>query len=376
MKFKINRDHFSHGLQQVLNSVGTRGSNPILNNVLIEAAEGYVSLTTTNLDLGIRARVKAEVVVPGGLTLPVAKLASIVKLLPSLDVTVDSGAGTQARITAGGSNYRIMGLPKDEFPALPSFPDQTTYTLRQDNLATMIRSVSYAQSTDESRHIMNSVFFNFEETGLTLAATDGRRLAVFTKALAGGTQSKASMILPGKTTKEVLRQLGLGTEVKVSLNGRQAAFFFSTDSDSSKEFLDGLYLVSKVEEGVYPNYKQVIPKNSDQRFEVDRELFLESVNRAEVVTSDKNSSVTLKIQPNKVEICSLSAEFGEAQESVEVIYDGVPVNVAFNPRFIMDPLNNLPYDKVLFEFKDELSPGVLRSLDGEFLCVIMPLRLT
>jgi len=376
MKFKINRDHFSHGLQQVLNSVGARGSNPILNNVLIEAAEGFVSLTTTNLDLGIRCRVKAEVVVPGGLTLPVSKLASIVKLLSSLDVTVDSGTGTQVRIIAGGSNYRMMGLPKDEFPALPSFPDQTTYTLRQDQLATMIRSVSYAQSTDESRHIMNSVFFNFEETGLTLAATDGRRLAVMTKPLAGATQPKASMILPGKTTKEVLRQLGLGSEVKVSLNGRQAAFFFSTDSDSSKEFFDGLYLVSKVEEGVYPNYKQVIPKHSDQKFEVDRELFVESVNRAEVVTSDKNSSVTLKIQPNKVEICSVSAEFGEAQESVEVTYDGPPVNVAFNPRFIMDPLNNLPYDRVFFEFKDELSPGVLRSLDGEFLCVIMPLRLT
>jgi DNA polymerase-3 subunit beta len=110
-----------------------------------------------------------------------------------------------------------------------------------------------------------------------------------TKPLAGATQPKGSMILPGKTTKEVLRQLGLGSEVKVSLNGRQAAFFFSTDSDSLKEFFDGLYLVSKVEEGVYPNYKQVIPKQSDQRFEVDRELFLESVNRAEVVTNDKNS---------------------------------------------------------------------------------------
>jgi len=148
MKFKINRDHFSNGLAQVLNVVGSKAAMPILSNVLIEAEKDCISLTTTNLDLGIRCKIKAEVKEGGSVTLPVKRLATIVRELPNVDVAFDSTANHQVKIASGGSNFRIMGIGAEEFPKLPDSTDDKTYTLEQSEIATMLSNVSYAQSTD------------------------------------------------------------------------------------------------------------------------------------------------------------------------------------------------------------------------------------
>ena len=178
MKFKINRDHFSSGLQQVLNVVGTRATMPILSNVLIEANEGYISLTTTNLDMGIQCRIEAQVEIAGGITLPVRKLATIIRELPNLDVEVESTSSHRAEISSGGSVFRINGIGPEEFPPLPTFSDDRQFILSQETLSSMLKSVSYGQSTDENRYILNGVYFNFSDGKLTLVATDGRRLAL------------------------------------------------------------------------------------------------------------------------------------------------------------------------------------------------------
>ncbi|MFM9090313.1 MAG: DNA polymerase III subunit beta, partial [Verrucomicrobiota bacterium] len=157
MKFKINRDHFANGLSQVLNVVGSKATMPILSNVLIEAEKDHISLTTTNLDLGIRCRIKAEIKDPGAVTLPVKRLAGIVRELPNLDVTVDGSPNHQVKLTSGGSTFKIMGIGKEEFPPLPEFGEEKAHSLAQSELATMLRSVAYAQSNDESRYILNGV---------------------------------------------------------------------------------------------------------------------------------------------------------------------------------------------------------------------------
>src|SRR6266700_707516 len=146
MKFKINRDHFANGLAQVLNVVGSKATMPILSNVLIEAEKDQISLTTTNLD-----------------------------------VALDASPNHQVKLTSGGSTFRIMGIGKDEFPPLPEFGDEKAYALEQSELIGMLRSVSYAQSSDETRYILNGVYFNFRDGKLTLVATDGRRLAHISK---------------------------------------------------------------------------------------------------------------------------------------------------------------------------------------------------
>lgn len=374
MKFKINQDHFSNGLQQVLNVVATRSTMPILSNVLIEAEKGHISLTTTNLDLGIRCRIKAEVSDPGSITLPVRKLATIVRELPQADVFVESGENNQTKITSGGSLFKIMGISAEEFPPLPTFENRKVFELSQEEIVGMLKSVSYAQSTDENRYILNGVYFNFVDEKLTLVATDGRRLGLTALDIETSDDNVGSLILPAKTVAELERLLGKGAQVKIAFNDRQAAFEIEIDDSGDSGLTDHLYLVSKVVEGNYPNYRQVIPKETEHRVKIERELMLECVHRAALVTSDKSNSVKLKVSKNLLEISGSSSEYGESHESMAIAYDGPEVQVAFNPQFLMEPLKALTKDEVFFEFKDELSPGLFKTLDN-FICVIMPLRL-
>ncbi len=374
MKFKINRDHFANGLAQVLNVVGSKATMPILSNVLIEAEKDQISLSTTNLDLGIRCKIKAEVKETGSVTLPVKRLATIVRELPSVDVTFDGAPNHQVKLTSGGSTFKIMGIGKEEFPPLPEFGDEKAYTLEQSELISMLRSVSYAQSTDETRYILNGVYFNFRDEKLTLVATDGRRLALIAKEMEVPSASAGAIILPAKTVSELNRLLDKGSKVKINFNERRAAFQIATDKDTSG-LIDNVYLYSKVVEGNYPNYQQVVPKETHQRIKLERELLLQCVHRAQLVCSEKSNSVKIKISSNLLEIFAASSDFGEAHESMAIGYSGPDLQVAFNPAFLMDPLKALTKDEVFFEVKDEVSPGVFKTLES-FICVIMPVRLS
>jgi len=374
MKFKINRDHFANGLAQVLNVVGSRATMPILNNVLIEADNGQISLTTTNLDLGIRCQIKADVQEAGTVTLPVKRLAGIVRELPSVDVAVAASPNHQVKLVSGGSNFRIMGMAKDEFPPLPEFGEEKTFSLEQGELSAMLKSVAYAQSSDETRYILNGVYFDFSAGKLALVATDGRRLAHISKELDVPEASAGTIILPAKTSGELLRLLDKGKKVKVSFNDRKAAFQIATDGDSKDSGLvDSIYLYSKVVEGSYPNYQQVIPKETHHRIKLERELFLQCVHRAALVCSEKANSIKIKLSPNLLEVMAQSPDFGEAHESMAISYEGPEFQVAFNPQFVMDPLRALTKDEVYLEVKDEISPGVFKTLEA-FTCVIMPVR--
>lgn len=374
MKFKINRDHFANGLAQVLNVVGSKATMPILSNVLIEAEKDQISLTTTNLDLGIRCKIKAEVKETGAVTLPVKRLAGIVRELPNVDVNVDASPNHQVKLASGGSTFRIMGIGRDEFPPLPEFGEEKSYTIDQSELVTMIRGVSYAQSTDETRYILNGVYFSFREGKLALVATDGRRLALVSKEMDVPAESAGAIILPAKTVAELSRLLDKGEKVKINFNERRAAFQITTDKDTSG-LIDNVYLYSKVVEGNYPNYQQVIPKETHQRIKLERELLLQCVHRAALVCSEKANSVKIKLSSNLLEITAQSPDFGEAHESMAISYSGPDLQVAFNPAFLMDPLRALSKDEVFFELKDEVSPGVFKTLES-FVCVIMPVRLS
>ncbi|MBI5380755.1 MAG: DNA polymerase III subunit beta [Opitutae bacterium] len=374
MKFKINRDHFANGLAQVLNVVGSKATMPILSNVLIEAEKDQISLTTTNLDLGIRCKIKAEVKESGSVTLPVKRLASIVRELPNVDVAVDGSPNHQVKLTSGGSTFRIMGIGKEEFPPLPEFGDEKAYTLEQSELAAMLRSVAYAQSTDETRYILNGVYFNFRDGKLSVVATDGRRLALMAKEMEVPAESAGSIILPAKTVAELSHLLDKGEKVKINFSDRKCAFQIASNKDTSG-LIDSIYLYSKVVEGNYPNYQQVIPKETHQRIKLERELLQHCIHRAALVCSEKSNSVKLKVTSNLLEVTAQSPDFGEAHESMAINYSGPDLQVAFNPAFILDPLKALTKDEVFFELKDEVSPGVFKTLEN-FVCVIMPVRLS
>ena len=375
MKFKINKEYFLTGLRQVINIVSSKPQMTVLGNVLIKAEANKVMLTTTNLDLGIRCAIKADVEAEGEITLPARKLASLIAKMSHQEVSVESSDGQTARIRSGTNDVkRFIGLKAEDFPALPSFVDQHSYNLGPQELSNMLRCVSYAKSTDENRYILNSVFFNFAEGKLTLVATDGRRLALISREMEINQEDEGSIILPAKTVVELSKLLTQGKNVKISFSERQVAFDIEVNEESAEKGLVGsIYLVSKIVEGSYPNYKQVIPKEAEHRIKVDRELMLNTVQLAAELTNDKQSSVRLRMLENCLEISGQSAEYGEITNPIEVDYSGPEVQIGFNPNFLCDPLSNISKDEVFFEFKDEMNPGVFKTLDN-FLCVVMPLR--
>ena len=375
MKVKLHRDHFINGLNQVLNVVGTRATMPILSNVLIEARPDGIQLTTTNLDLGIRCCIKAEVIETGSITLPVRRLATIVKELPSLDVRLESSQKLQATLVSGGSRFKIMGLAPEEYPPFPTFDEERSFVLPQTELLRLLKLVSYAASMDESRYQMNSVFFEFIPGKLTLVSTDGRRLALVSHDMAVSEKNTGKIVLPLKTVAEVERALGQGDNVKLTFNSRQVAFSFDNKNNETG-LINQIQLISKLIEGKYPDYQQVLPKETYSRLKLDRNLFTESVKRVSLVVTEKNNSIKLRISPKNIEVSASSPDFGEAQESLGgVAYEGEEVQVAFNPQYLIDPLRAVTSDEIFFEFKDELSPGVFKTLDN-FICVVMPLRLS
>jgi len=386
MKFKINRDHFANGLQLVTSVVGVRKTMQILQNVLIEASDGKVSLVTTNLDLGVRCSVKAEVSDPGAITLPVRELGNIVRQLAGMEVSVDCSEGNRAAISTRGSLFHVMGIDSKEFPPLPALDKLSQYDLSRSELTQMLRNVSYAQSVNEERYMLRGVYFSFAAGKLTLVATDGRRLAVTEREINIPEGSGGDFILPANTVSELEKIPPLGDTVKVSFNERQVAFemkISEKSEDSSEEekvankgFVDSVYLVSKVVEGRYPNYKQVIPAEAFEKSEVERELLQECITRAALVSDEK---VTLSIKSGEMEITGQSS-LGDARETMPINYEGSEVTVSYNPSFACDPLKALSKDKVILEFRDEISPGIFRT-DGpkeddpiSFLCVIMPIR--
>ncbi len=376
MKFKINRDDFSNGLQQVLNIVSTRSTMPILGNVLIEAKDDRICLSTTNLDLGIRSCIKASVDNEGEITLPVRRLAMIIRELPKVEVFVEASSNNQAQIESGGSHFRIMGISKDEFPSLSTLSDPREFLLPQNELVQMLRSVSYAQSTDENRHMLNGVCFNITEGKLVLVATDGRRLAFISSELKESKNKNGSLILPAKTVTELERLLGQGDNVRVVFNERQIAFNIEVNKkgDTTTGLTDDIYLISKIVEGDYPDFQEAIPKQTKYRIKLERELMLECMNRAALMTSDKKNSVKIKISKNLMEIFAFSPEHGDSHESMAIQYEDEDVELSFNPWFIIELLKALPNDEVIFEFKDNMSAGVFKT-NANFLCVIMPLVL-
>ena len=364
MKFSATKEKLLEGLQQVQNVVSTRTTLPILSNVLLQAKEGAVHLTTTDLDVGVRGSFEANVDKVGATTLPARRLFTIIRELPSSEIAIEVDGKNAASIRSGQSFFKILGLPEEEFPPLPKFENAKVVTMRQKDLHDGLRKTAYAISTDETRYVLNGVLFSFKENRLTLVATDGRRLAMLDIELEFPRSHEAEIIVPTKAVTELQRLLKDDGEVKISVGSGQIAFD-----------LNNTLLVSKLIEGNYPNYKQVIPSEAKERVTLERETFLNSLRRVSLLASDKSNSIKLNFSKNNIEITANTPEVGEARESLPVAYKGRDFSIAFNPEFLMAPLRNLTEDEVFFDLIDEMSPGVLK-IQTPFLYVLMPMRVS
>jgi len=364
MKFSVSKEKFLAGLQTVQNVVSTRTTLPILSNVLLQASEDKVRLTTTDLDVGVSGGITAQIEKPGATTLPARRLATIVRELPAADIQIEVDSKNVASIRCGQSFFKILGLPEEEFPPLPKFDDARTFSISQQLLRDALKKTSYAISTDETRYVLNGILFSFKENKLTLVATDGRRLALVDLEVEFPRSQEVDIIVPTKAVTELGRLLGDEGDVRLSVGENQVSF----------QIGDTL-LASKLIEGNYPNYRQVIPGEAKERVTLERELFLNAVHRVSLLSSEKSNSVKLVFSKNNIEIAANTPDVGEARESLAVAYKGREFSIAFNPEFLQAPLRALPNDEIFLDLIDEMSPGVIK-IQSPFLYVLMPMRIS
>ncbi len=364
MKIVIGKDAVMTGLQMVHGVVNVRPTLPVLSNVLLQAQDDRLWLTTTDLDVTMRCAVEAKVTRTGATTIPAKRILSIIRELPADNIEIETDDKHSSSITCASSFFKILGLSADDFPAVPKYEGGHVFTLEQRVLKEMLQKTSYAASADETRYILNGTLMSFKANKLTLVATDGRRLALTEHEIEFPKEAETDAIVPTKAVNELMRVLKDDGAVKIHISKNQAGFEF-----------DDVLLITKLIEGTYPNFRQVIPAQCEQRITVEREAFLIALKRVALLTSEKSSSIKLTFGKNKLKISASSPDVGEAYESVTVKYAGKEISVAFNPDYIIEPLRSLVNDEIYVELTDELSPGVIKC-DGPFIYVLMPMRVS
>ena len=324
------------------------------------------------MDISIRCSVSATIESPGAITVPVKKFLSIVRALPENTVFLEVDNLT-INIQSGSSKFKMLCLPANEFPQAQNIENAGKFEADQTKLSQVLKSISYAQSKDENRYLMNGVYFSVEEDQLCLIATDGRRMSLnkceFTKS-----EGLQNVIVPAKTIAELERTLGIGEKVIVSITDKQIGFKIAIAEDSKSGLVGDLYILSKIVEGKYPNYKQVIPSSCEHRLRLDREKFLEVIQRVALVSDEKNYNIKINIEPGAMTLSAQSTTYGDAREKMMIDYSGNEIEIGFNPQFLCDPLKAIADEEAFFEFKDSVSPGIIKGNDA-FLCVVMPLRI-
>lgn len=369
MNLTIAKEQLLTGLNAVQNVVSSRTTLPILSNVLLRAEGDRLELVATDLDVTVACGVESKVHKPGATTMPVKRLVGIVRELTTPEIEMETDDKNVTAIRSGSSFFKIRGLGAEEFPPLPKFKEEKKVTLPQDKIRGMLKRTSFAISMDESRYVLNGIFLSLKEHKLTMVATDGRRLALADEDVDVSQKSQGEFIVPAKAVNELNRLLQDKGEILITYTENQAAFTLKDEKGAS------VLLITKLIDGSYPNYRQVIPNETKERVPLPREEFMHALKRAEIMTSDKQNSVKLSFSKNNLAITANTPDIGEARETMAINYKGRDLSIAFNPGFLIEPLNALPNDEVYLELIDELSPGVLK-VQGPFLYVVMPMRLS
>ncbi|MFH1457651.1 MAG: DNA polymerase III subunit beta [Candidatus Omnitrophota bacterium] len=363
MKFKVQKDILLSGIQTVQNVITTKAALPILSNVLLEAQSNGLKLTATDLDIGISCVVPVDIQEPGSITVPAKRFGDIIRELPSDNIDVTTKKNNLVTIDVKSCQFKIMGLGKEEFPKLPEFKDQEVIKLEQSLLKQMLNLTSFAVSFDETRYILNGILFKINKNIFSLVATDGKRLAIIEKKLNHNIDKDIYIIVPIKTIHELNRNLQDQGELSLVLGTNQAMFD-----------LGDIIIISRLIEGEFPDYRQVIPPASDNLLKAERTEFLLAVKRASLLSTPDYQAVKLEVFKNKLVLSKSTPDVGESREEVPVDYQGKEMVIGFNPNYLIDVLKNLTDDKISLELTDSEQPGVIRS-DG-YVYIVLPMRLS
>ncbi|MBI5701511.1 DNA polymerase III subunit beta [Candidatus Saganbacteria bacterium] len=371
MEFIINKSELSYGVSLVERVVATRSTLPIIGNILFEVTKSGLKLSANNLEMGIEVTLKAKVLKEGSILIPAKTLSGIVSKLPDDDISFKLKDKGLIGINYKKSNFNIHGLPPDEFPQLPKVKETKSISVEGKVLIDMIGQTVFSASTSEDKYVLNGILIEtgksaHDSTNLRMVATDGYRLSK-SGVKVEGLADIVSVIVPSKSMGEILRILSQDPDgtAKITIGPDQMSFKYKDT-----------FLVSRLIQGQFPDYRQVIPKSTETKITIDLQSFLSSVERAAVIASQSANIVKIEVKAGQLHIMAQAPDVGSVDEVIEVEIKGKEKGlVAFNVRLLADALKVMDTDKVVLELGEALSPGLIRPKDGtEFVYIVMPIR--
>jgi len=392
MEFVAKQSTLLRELSLVQGVVEKKNTVPILANVLLSASDDNVAVMATDLEVSVRSSLTAGVTHPGALSVSARKLHEIVRALPDSEVHFKADGENWATISCERSHFRIMGLPKEDFPTLPAPGKGPRITFGVQAFREMIQKVIFAVTTDDARFALNGALMLLGGSSVSLVASDGHRLAHVSRPLAGpgakGGNAEIRVVIPHKALAELLRMAEeIGGEIVFCKEENQIFFEMGRCT-----------LSSRLLEGQFPNFEKVIPKGNDKVVELSRQSFGDAVRRVSLIANERNRAVRVALSKGKLEVSAKNPELGEANEALAVDYGGDGIEVGFNAKYLLDFVAAVDTEMIAFELKDEATQGLLRPADpprtktkegkkakevketakeasGEYLYVVMPMRI-
>jgi len=350
------------GIQVVQNIVSSKSTLPILSNMLLETRGQMVKLNTTDLYIGISCELPVEIIEEGAITIPAKRFSDIVRELPDGDIFITAKKNNQIDIEGSKCRFKLSGLPKEEFPKFPEFKDKENIKIEQKILKEMLRMTSFAVSHEESRYVLNGILIEISGDDISLIATDGKRLAKMNKKIAAATKKDISVIIPIKAVSEIYRNLKDEGMVSLIMGTNQILFD-----------IDGILIATRIIEGEFPNYKQVIPAPAVPKIKMATQNFLSAIRRANLLATPDFQAIKIEVFSDKIVISKTTPDVGESREEVSVQYGGKEMIVGFNPQFLIDVLKNINDEQIEMEILGSDKAGVIRH--GDYLYLALPMRI-
>ncbi len=370
MKLTIKKEEILKGLQRIQGVVEKKNTMPILSNMLLTADGSGVEIVATDLEIGLRGSYAAAVEKSGAVTVSAKKMFEIVRELPSDDIQIKVEDGNWVKIVSGQSQFKLVGLPKDEYPSLPDVAEDGMIAIESETLREMIKKTLYSVGENDARYVLNGLFVHMtpSKNGLNIrmVGTDGHRLSMIDRVI-DAKHKEESMIIPKKAMMELRRLLeedSTNAELRIGFSKNHAMFK-----------RDGLVMVSKLIDGNYPNYLQVVPTKSTKKIDVSKDIFTHAVKRVSILSKEKTNAVKLQLENGKLVLSTNNPEVGEANEELAVDYKGEGITIGFNSRYLIDVLTAMDRANIALELSDALSPCLITEEgDDQYKCVVMPMR--
>jgi DNA polymerase-3 subunit beta len=368
MKITIPRQELLDTVNKVKAIVSAKSALPILSHILFETGDGCVKLTTTDLKVSIECSVDCQVHTAGSLTVVAQRISAILPELPDADITMELQDNNVIEISCGNIDTKLFGMMSDEFPPIRSFDKTEPIILPQKTLKNLFLKTSFAICNDQARYNLTGLLCEIKDRKLTVVATDGRRMSLARSDEGIPERTELRVIIPSKMIHELERLMTEDDTVRMMIDESQAAFTFGN-----------IRMVSALIEGNFPNYEMVIPKKHDKEIVLDATRFTEAMRRTRTMTNEKFNSVRIGVNNGRMTLRVVTPEVGEYIEDLEIEYGGDPIEIAFNPEFVLDVLRHIEADKVCLVLKDAMSPGVIKPYsdapEEDYINVVMPIRI-